>query len=85
MTGYSSVFTRTTPTRNYLTAAFKCFLITTSRSRENCGKNCCYSMKKSKNRKNRQKTLTGFIGKGKKYFNLDELTSAVLNDRVKAV
>lgn len=39
---YSSVFTRTTPTENYLTADFKCSPTITSRSRKNCGKSCCY-------------------------------------------
>ena len=40
-TGYSSVFTKITPTGNFLTADFKCSLTITSRSGKNCGKSCC--------------------------------------------
>ena len=41
LTGYSSVFTKITPTGNFLTADFKCSLTITSRSGKNCGKSCC--------------------------------------------
>lgn len=40
-TDYSSVFTKITPTGNFLTADFKCSLTITSRSGKNCGKSCC--------------------------------------------
>ena len=62
-TGYSSVFTKITPTGNFLTADFKCSLTITNRSRKNCGKSCCDCMKKLPNRKNNPRTLTGSSAK----------------------
>lgn len=39
--GFSSVFTKITPTENFQTTGFKCSLTITSRSKRNCGKGCC--------------------------------------------
>ena len=41
LTAYLSVFTRITPTENFLTADFKCSLTITNRNRKNCEKSCC--------------------------------------------
>lgn len=78
MTDYPSVFTRTTPTGNFLTADFKCFLTTTSRSKWNCRERLLQLNEEITQHEERIENIERFINKGRKYLDLNELTPTIL-------
>ncbi len=80
MTDYSSVFTRTTPTGNYLTADFDY-----EQEQEELREKLLRLNEEINEQEEQSKNIDRFISKVQKYLDLDELTPAVLNDMVKAV
>jgi hypothetical protein len=56
-----------------------------SRNRTDCGKICYYLEKEITQQEEQAESVDRFIGKVRKYLDLQELTPAVLNDMINAV
>ncbi|MFR2898027.1 DUF4368 domain-containing protein [Hungatella sp.] len=85
LTDYLSVFTKITPTERFLTADFKCSPTITNRSRKNWREKLLQLNEEIIQQEEQAENIDKFIGKVRKYLDLDELTPTVLNDMVKAV
>ena len=84
-TGYLSVFMKITPTENFPTSRFQMLSDDYEQEQEELREKLLQLNEEITQQEEQAENIDRFIGKVRKYLDLDGLTPAILNDMVKAV